>query len=50
WQAATGIGITLLTIVILAVIGARIYKGGVLIYGNSSAFKAIKQALRLAKN
>ncbi|RPK07369.1 hypothetical protein BSBH6_00993 [Bacillus subtilis] len=50
WQAAAGIGITLLTIVILAVIGARIYKGGVLIYGNSSAFKAIKQALRLAKN
>lgn len=41
WQAAVGIGITLLTIVILAVIGARIYKGGVLIYGNSSAFKAI---------
>lgn len=33
WQAAVGIGITLLTIVILAVIGARIYKGGVLIYG-----------------
>ncbi|MED0867611.1 ABC transporter permease [Bacillus spizizenii] len=50
WQAAAGIGITLITIVILAVIGARIYKGGVLIYGNSSAFKAIKQALRLAKN
>lgn len=50
WQAAVGIRITLLTIVILAVIGARIYKGGVLIYGNSSAFKAIKQALRLAKN
>ncbi|CAN2252594.1 ABC transporter permease [Bacillus vallismortis] len=50
WQAATGIGITLLTIVILAVIGARIYKGGVLVYSNSSAFKAIKQALRLAKN
>ncbi|MED3602722.1 ABC transporter permease [Bacillus subtilis] len=50
WQAAVGIGITLLTIVILAVIGARIYKGGVLIYGNSSAFKVIKQALRLAKN
>ncbi|ASB60274.1 hypothetical protein SC22_16205 [Bacillus sp. A053] len=50
WQAAAGIGITLLTIVILAVIGARIYKGGVLIYSNSSAFKAIKQALRLAKN
>lgn len=46
WQAAVGIGITLLTIVILAVIGARIYKGGVLIYGNSSAFKAIKQALQ----
>ncbi|KAF1680339.1 ABC transporter permease [Bacillus mexicanus] len=50
WQAAVGIGITLLTIAILAVIGARIYKGGVLVYGNSSAFKAIKQALRLAKN
>lgn len=50
WQAALGIGITLLTIIILAVIGARIYKGGVLFYGNSSAFKAIKQALRLSKN
>lgn len=47
WQAAVGIGITLLTIVILAVIGARIYKGGVLIYGNSSAFKAILSLIQI---
>ncbi|MBT2573960.1 ABC transporter permease [Bacillus sp. ISL-51] len=49
WQVAVGIGLTLVTILILAVIGARIYKGGVLIYGNAGGFKAIKQALRISK-
>ncbi|RCX28253.1 MULTISPECIES: ABC transporter permease [Bacillus amyloliquefaciens group] len=49
WQAAAGIALTLLTIVIFAAVGAKIYKGGVLIYGNASGFKAIKQALRISK-
>lgn len=50
WQAAAGIALTLVTIVIFAAVGAKIYKGGVLIYGNASGFKAIKQALRISKN
>lgn len=50
WQAAAGITLTLVTIVIFAAVGAKIYKGGVLIYGNASGFKAIKQALRISKN
>lgn len=49
WQAAAGITLTLVTIVIFAAVGAKIYKGGVLIYGNASGFKAIKQALRISK-
>ena len=49
WQAAAGIALTLVTIVIFAAVGAKIYKGGVLIYGNASGFKAIKQALRISK-
>ena len=49
WQAAAGIALTLVTIVIFATVGAKIYKGGVLIYGNAGGFKAIKQALRISK-
>ncbi|QSF97907.1 ABC transporter permease [Bacillus paralicheniformis] len=50
WEAALGIGITALTIVILAVIGARVYKGGVLMYTSGGGLKNIKQALRLSKD
>ncbi|ATH94927.1 hypothetical protein ACH95_00165 [Bacillus glycinifermentans] len=50
WEAALGIGITAATIVILAIIGARVYKGGVLMYGSGGGLKNIKQALRLSKD
>ncbi|WP_147533109.1 ABC transporter permease [Bacillus marasmi] len=49
WEAAISIGILVLTIVVLAVFGARVYRGGVLMYGKSSSFKDIKKALQLTK-
>jgi ABC-2 type transport system permease protein len=50
WEAALGISILLGTIVFLAVFGARVYRGGVLMYGKSNSFKDIKKALQLTKN
>lgn len=49
WEVALSIGILIATIAVLAVIGARVYKGGVLIYGKSSPLKDIRKALRLSK-
>ncbi|RLL45000.1 ABC transporter permease [Oceanobacillus piezotolerans] len=49
WEVAISIGILIATIILLAAIGARIYKGGVLMYGRSSSFKDIKKALALSK-
>ncbi|WP_338753487.1 ABC transporter permease [Bacillus sp. FJAT-52991] len=50
WEVATGIGILLVSILILGVIGARIYRGGVLIYGKSSSLKDLKKAIQLSKH
>jgi ABC-2 type transport system permease protein len=50
WEAVIGIVIMLVTIVIFAIIGARIYRGGVLIYGKFNSYKDIKKALQLTKN
>lgn len=50
WETFTGILLLVITIIILAVFGARVYKGGVLMYGKSNSFKDIKQALLLTKN
>ncbi|MFF2446270.1 ABC transporter permease [Neobacillus sp. NPDC058068] len=50
WEAILGIAILLATIVALAVFGARVYRGGVLMYGKSNSFKDIKKALQLTKN
>ncbi|MFP7295702.1 ABC transporter permease [Neobacillus niacini] len=49
WEAALGISILLGTIAFLAVFGARVYRGGVLMYGKSNSFKDIKKALQLTK-
>lgn len=48
WEAAAGIGLLVITIILLAVFGARVYKGGVLMYGKSNSFKDIKKALQLS--
>jgi ABC-2 type transport system permease protein len=50
WEIALSIGILVATIVLLAVFGARVYRGGVLMYGKSNSFKDIKKALQLTKN
>lgn len=50
WEPILGIGILLVTIIVLAVFGAKVYKGGVLMYGKSNSFKDIKKAIELTKN
>lgn len=50
WQSLLGILLLLGTIVILALFGAQVYKGGVLMYGKSNSYKDIKKALQLTKN
>ncbi|MFL6558067.1 MAG: ABC transporter permease, partial [Bacillus sp. (in: firmicutes)] len=50
WEALVGIAILVMTIVFLAIFGARVYRGGVLMYGQSNSFKDIKKALQLTKN
>ncbi|WML57243.1 ABC transporter permease [Neobacillus sp. PS2-9] len=50
WEALLGISILVVTIAVLAIFGARVYRGGVLMYGQSNSFKDIKKALQLTKN
>lgn len=50
WEIALSIGLLVATIVVLAILGARIYKGGVLYYGKSPSFKELKKVLQLTKN
>jgi ABC-2 type transport system permease protein len=49
WEALLGIAILVTTIIFLAIFGARVYRGGVLMYGQSNSFKDIKKALQLTK-
>jgi ABC-2 type transport system permease protein len=50
WEPLLGIAILIISIIVLAIFGARVYKGGVLMYGKSNSFKDIKKALQLSKN
>ncbi|WP_078429024.1 ABC transporter permease [Alkalihalobacterium alkalinitrilicum] len=49
WEVLLGVGILLATIVLMAWAGARVYRGGVLMYGKSSSLKDFKRALQLSK-
>lgn len=49
WQIGISILIMLATIGLFAVVGARVYRGGVLLYGRSSSLKDFKKALELSK-
>lgn len=49
WEVGLSILILIASIIILALIGARIYKGGVLMYGTSTSLKDFKKALQLSK-
>lgn len=49
WEPLLAIFLMLLTIVLLGIFGARVYRGGVLMYGPSRSLKDIRRALRLGK-
>ena len=49
WEPILSIAILLVTIFILGWFGARVYRGGVLMYGPSRSLKDIKKAIQLGK-
>lgn len=49
WEIGLSVGILLLTIVLFAALAARVYKGGVLMYGKSGSLKDLKRAIHLSK-
>lgn len=49
WEIALSLGLLIGTIVLFAILGARIYRGGVLMYGPSRSLKDFKKALQLTK-
>ncbi|MDE5414955.1 ABC transporter permease [Alkalihalobacterium chitinilyticum] len=49
WEVLLGVAILIVTIVLFAWVGARVYRGGVLMYGKSSSLKDFKRALQLSK-
>ncbi|MDY0396002.1 hypothetical protein RWE15_18550 [Virgibacillus halophilus] len=50
WQVGLSLIILIATIALMAWIGARVYRGGVLMYGRSSSLKDIRKAFQLTKN
>lgn len=49
WEIGLSIGILIVTIIIMGLIGARVYRGGVLMYGRSASLKDFGKAIRLSK-
>jgi len=49
YEVLISLGILVGTIALIGIIGARVYKGGVLMYGSSSSFKNLKKAFQLTK-
>ncbi|WP_073198899.1 ABC transporter permease [Gracilibacillus kekensis] len=49
WEIGLSILILIATIALFAVVGARVYRGGVLMYGTSTSLKDFKKALQLSK-
>lgn len=49
WEIALSIGILIATIILFSIIGARIYRGGVLMYGPSRSLKDLRNAFMLTK-
>ncbi|MCF6136162.1 ABC transporter permease [Pseudalkalibacillus berkeleyi] len=50
WETLIGIVVLIATIGIFAVIAAKVYRGGVLMYGNATSLKNLKKALMFSKN
>ncbi|WP_409253329.1 ABC transporter permease [Bacillus sp. SCS-153A] len=49
WEPVLGIAVLLITILFIGWFGAKVYRGGVLMYGKSNSFKDIKKAIELTK-
>ncbi|WP_243385845.1 ABC transporter permease [Bacillus kexueae] len=49
WEIALSIALLIGTILLFTWFGAKVYKGGVLLYGKTSSFKDIKKAMQLTK-
>ncbi|MCF3942022.1 ABC transporter permease [Oceanobacillus alkalisoli] len=49
WEIGLSIAILIVSIIILGLIGARVYKGGVLMYGRTGSLKDFTKAIRLSK-
>ncbi|UOQ43521.1 ABC transporter permease [Halobacillus salinarum] len=49
WEVLLSISIMVASIILLGIIGARVYRGGVLLYGKSSSLKDFKRAMQLSK-
>lgn len=49
WETILSLGLLVGSIILLAVYGARVYRGGVLMYGKGTSFKDLKQALVLGR-
>lgn len=49
WEPLLGIAVLIVSIILLGNFAAKVYKGGVLMYGASSSLKDIKTALQLGK-
>jgi len=50
WEIALSIGILIVTIVAVAILAAKVYKGGVLMYGKGVSFRNIKKAITLGRD
>ncbi|BAC13095.1 ABC transporter permease [Oceanobacillus iheyensis] len=49
WEIVLSFGLLIGTIALLAYIGAKVYSGGVLMYGKSGSLKDFKKAMKLSK-
>lgn len=49
WVGISGAAVLVVMIILMAAAGARIYRGGVLLYGKSNSLKNIKKALQMSK-
>ncbi|MBN8209297.1 ABC transporter permease [Bacillus sp. NTK071] len=49
WEVAISLALLIGTIIAFGILGARVYRGGVLMYGKSSSLKDIGKALKLSR-
>src|SRR5699024_8808867 len=49
WEVVVSVGLLVVNIILLGILGARIYRGSVLMYGPSRSLKDFKKALMLTK-